>query len=335
MKLQNRWVWASTKQSDLDEAKLSALTIYETKFADAKPLKPKVIFSQFCKEYRRQTLQKPIQKAIYPNYLKILENYIEPYFGGMEAITKKDVEAFYRWHMEQIGHVPAKTTINSLNVVLRAVFEIATEEEFPISVRRLTVKDRGIETERREALSIADYRTLYKASRKWRKEPDKTRLTTYKRYVLHEMILILSNTGIRPGTESRSLLWRDVIKENGKIKLIVRKGKTKKTRSVLARGTCSIYLKRLNEITGQHKLLFCMPDGEPFKGESRMFGDLCKFAKLEGYTLYSLRHFYATMRVLRRTPYELLAKQMGTSPQMLHAHYDHVLVEAFPEYFVE
>lgn len=48
--------------------------------------------------------------------------------------------------------MPAKTTVSSLNVVLRAVFEIASDEEFPISVRRLTVKDRGVETERREAL---------------------------------------------------------------------------------------------------------------------------------------------------------------------------------------
>jgi integrase len=42
-------------------------------------------------------------------------------------------------------------------------------------------------------------------------------------------------------------------------------------------------------------------------------------------TLYSLRHFYATMRLSEEVSPYLLAQQMGTSIEMLQRFYGHVV----------
>ena len=42
-------------------------------------------------------------------------------------------------------------------------------------------------------------------------------------------------------------------------------------------------------------------------------------------TLYSLRHTYATFRLMRGVEIHLLAKQMGTSVAMIEKHYSHLI----------
>jgi integrase len=259
----------------------------------------------------------------------------------MEFIDQEQVEGFYEWHAgkiaEKTGDIPTKSTINSVNVVLRSVFRMARLQDFIMEMPRFSVRDRGREGDVREAFSIEDYRTLYRASRKWKKEKTHRKISTYKRQILHEMILILANTGIRPGTETRNLEWRNVIYTPEYVKVRIYKGKKKKPRTAIARASARVYFDRLKELTGRHKLCFCMPDGSPFRWEHHMFDDLLEFAKLpRHYALYSLRHFYATQRLIRqRVPYAILAKQMGTSPKMLAEHYDQSVVEAFSDYFVE
>lgn len=59
----------------------------------------------------------------------------------------------------------------------------------------------------------------------------------------------------------------------------------------------------------------------------RSFESLLKFAGISAQrdggtrTLYSLRHFYATQRLSHETSPFLLAKQMGTSVEMLEKFY--------------
>ena len=44
-------------------------------------------------------------------------------------------------------------------------------------------------------------------------------------------------------------------------------------------------------------------------------------------SLYSIRHFYATQRLLQGVSYEDLRRNMGTEIAQLVKHYDHVLTE--------
>ena len=337
MKVHGRWIVRTTKKEDVGAAVVEALALIEKEDAKDKPPEQKTTFSDFCKRYRARLLTKRPQKAIYPTYLRHLENYVEPFFGHMESVCQKDVEAFYDWYADKMGKVPTKSTINSINVVLRSLFADALEDGFVDHMPTFSVKDRGVKGEPREAFSIEDYRTLFRASRRWKKEKTHRHISRYKRAILHEMILIIANTGIRPGTEIRGIEWRDVSYRPDYVRVRVRNGKRDEPRTVMARKSCRIYFDRLKELTGQHKLCFCMPDGKPFRWANHMFDDLLKYAGLPRYyTLYGLRHFYATQRIIRKkVPYSILAKQMGTSPKMLSVHYDQSLVEAFPEYFVE
>jgi integrase len=331
----------STRIEDEHEAAIFAFQLYEEQRASARLPKPKIPFGEFCKKYRCDVLTKPIQKPIYATYLRHLENYVEPFFGSMETITQEQVDEFYNWYAakiaEKTGDLPSKSTINSMNVVLRSVFRIARAKDFVNELPTFSVRDRGREGDVREAFSLEDYRTLYKASRAWKKEKTHRKISAYKRQILHEMILIIANTGIRPGTETRNLEWRNVIYTPEYVKVRIYKGKKKKPRTAIARASARVYFDRLKELTGHQELCFCMPDGSPFRWEHHMFDDLLEFAKLpKHYTLYGLRHMYATQRLIRqRVPYAILAKQMGTSPKMLAEHYDQSVVEAFSDYFVE
>lgn len=336
MKVNGRWIVRTTKEKSIGEAIPKALKLYENEKDNPKHHKPRVNFDTYCLTYRQLLLSKLIQKPIYETYLRMLENHIRPYFKDHSSISQRDIASFYDWHAAKFPAIPAKSTINTLNVVMRGVCAIALEAGFLSAIPTFTVKDRGRDVEARDAFSIDEYRSLYKASRRWKSQETHRKISAYKRKILHELILFIANTGIRPGKETRAIEWKDITIEPDYIRVHVRHTKTRKSRIALGRKSLKRSLERLRELTGHHKLVFSMPDGSPFRWEAHMFTRLLNFAEMNPrLTLYGLRHFYATQRVLRRVPYPILAKQMGTSPRMLSEHYDKSVVEAFPEYFMQ
>ncbi|MEO0462870.1 MAG: tyrosine-type recombinase/integrase [Pseudomonadota bacterium] len=149
--------------------------------------------------------------------------------------------------------------------------------------------------------------------------------TLRDRSMLRDYVLILGNTGIRVG-EAQGLKWRDVREELGEeqgqffVVLTVR-GKTG-TREVVARNTdVKKYLRRIfdlrvDELYKLHgsltepdldSFVFCHPDGSPIKSFKKSFNSLIQSAGVEydsfgdKRTVYSLRHTYATFRLLEGT----------------------------------
>ena len=111
-------------------------------------------------------------------------------------------------------------------------------------------------------------------------------------------------------------------------------------RPVIGRHNVEGWLDELKEITGRtddEDYLFCLQDGTPIKGMDNLFKQMMVDANLlrdssgAARTLYSLRHTYATLRVRNYVPYNVLARQMGTSVEMISRHYDHTLVEHHAE----
>ena len=108
-------------------------------------------------------------------------------------------------------------------------------------------------------------------------------------------------------------------------------------RSVIARHGVKLWLDQLKELTGktdEEDYLFCLPDGSQIKDLPHMFTSLLIDCNLlcdadgNRRTLYSLRHTYATFRILYASaPYQILALQMGTSVNMIEQHYAHLKVE--------
>jgi integrase len=115
------------------------------------------------------------------------------------------------------------------------------------------------------------------------------------------------------------------------------KHETEGHRSVIARHGVKLWLDQLKELTGRtddEDYLFCLPDGVQIKDLPHMFTRMLTDCNLlcdadgNRRTLYSLRHTYATYRILYASaPYEILALQMGTSVNMIEQHYSHLKVE--------
>ena len=149
-------------------------------------------------------------------------------------------------------------------------------------------------------------------------------------------------TGIRAGTESRSVRWRNLQWHHAEGRRYLRVWVSGKTgpRYLIARDALVASLERL--ITwqgydyanldamiraGVDRRIFVMPAGDQPYEMSGVFGRLLRDSGLlqdaadKTRTLYSLRHTYATFALADGIPIHTLARQMGTSVGMIERHY--------------
>jgi len=367
------WEIKSTKTNNLNDAKNIASERYDDLRFRQKhemPLDDERRFKDAIAAYEKQLLllqgtggEKPIHKT----YLQILDKWIKPFFGNykLRQIDSALLEEYDNHLRNGMEKEPAKSTFNSHNVVIRAVFDVAvtkkwiTRGELPIP----TVKGKGKKAVRRPHFEADEWRRMTQLLRgKWL-TGSKQWTSNYKRQVLRIYVLILGNTGMRPGAESLNLKWKDVStykmtaaqfeqakkvapdpsEVSDKVVRFRVVGKTSKNeaegfRRVLARHNVEGWLNELKEITkntADDDYLFCMPDGTQIADLPNMFKEFLQTHDLlldpSNYprTLYSLRHMYATFAVRKEVPYNELAKQMGTSVEMIERHYDKNTVEQF------
>ena len=144
-------------------------------------------------------------------------------------------------------------------------------------------------------------------------------------------------TGMRPGTETRNLRWRDLEwfeHSDGKTYARLRvRGKTGE-RTLIVGNWAGKHFDRLCLPWKRNPdaPIFALPNGEQPKDMHGAFerclrhNDLKLLNDSSGRTrtLYSLRHTYATAAILGGTDLHTLARQMGTSVAMLERHYSHL-----------
>jgi site-specific recombinase XerD len=141
--------------------------------------------------------------------------------------------------------------------------------------------------------------------------------------------------------------------ENGKVindLILWVKGKTGKRDVVAKSSDVSEYLKRLfeyrsNELQKQtngkiikpnkNEPVFCNENGNvilSFKKSYKHFLEsvgLLKNANGDTRTIYSLRHTYATFRLMNGVDSYVLSKNLGTSVKMIELHYGHTTNRGF------
>jgi integrase len=149
-------------------------------------------------------------------------------------------------------------------------------------------------------------------------------------------------TGIRAGTESRAIRWRNLQWHQAEGRRYLRIWVSGKTgpRYLIARDALIASLERLMTwqgygyanlaemiAAGLDRRIFVMPAGDQPYELSGVFGRVLADAGLlldsagKTRTLYSLRHTYATFALADGVPIHTLAKQMGTSVGMIERHY--------------
>lgn len=155
----------------------------------------------------------------------------------------------------------------------------------------------------------------------------------YKRLCAKNMAIVIANSGLRLN-EAMGLYWRDVqfIEHEGqKISALSVDGKTG-PREVIALPIVAIALEEIRSHSPSCKL-----DDPVFQGYKTVYGymgyltsalndlELTKDQFGQKLSLYSLRHYYITQRLLNGTDIHLLAKNAGTSVGQIEAHYSHVV----------
>ena len=178
----------------------------------------------------------------------------------------------------------------------------------------------------------------------------RTQATRDLRELLCLFVAFVAGTGVRPGTETKELQWRHIeFLEKDHTRLIhihLPQGKTG-ARKIIARHELWPVLEKLRELqpafvdltldqlieSKSNEYVFRMRTGERPYSFVNAFGDGIRAAGMltngkdtQERSLYSLRHYYATQRILEGYTYEELEAQMGTSADMLQKHYNHLSV---------
>lgn len=251
---------------------------------------------------------------------------------------------------------PADKTIQWEFTLGKSIIKWAEDRGYRGSARSITEVYNIEKKIVRAAFTLEEYRLLIKALQKNIKEKKKANAraeTIYTAELLKDYVLILSNTGMRVGEanalkESDVELFYDGLKRKN-YKFYV-KGKTG-IREVVGRVNVVRYIDRVlkrNDIRKQEEKqsivrvskapkrknpekddwLFSMWDGNKIITLIDQFDAVLKQYNLDKnrygqkFSLYSLRHFYASQSV-RRDPRNLwdLEKNMGTSIEQIRNYY--------------
>lgn len=289
-------------------------------------------------------------KSVYNDYITATKKYLIPFFGNynLNSIGYDELQKFGTWRVKTMGRSPVLSTVTTHNSAMNRVFDLAVERGWIAQAQVPKLKNNGKKGTAREAFSLSDYKALVGFMPHW-VDKAHTEKSKQMRRLLRDYVLVLSNTGIRHGTEAMGLRWRDIewiTQKNGEryLRLTV-SGKIGK-REPIARHNTEDYLKRLQERRAHlakfsfdellkkkvNEKVFVLEDGTETNSLAGTFRTLMRDSGLDKdrevkfrRSLYSLRHTYAHFAILNETmDVYTLARQMGTSVKMIEQHYGHL-----------
>ena len=302
-------------------------------------------------------------KHMLVGFRKSIVRYFVEYIGSkpIQDVSADDLRHYEAWRHDywskQIaagatvhGNAKAKPAlrtieweVNAFKQFLRWANERGTYSGNALSFKLVVEKKHA-----RPAFTTEQLNTLVKfgRSKAWQtgvgKHGHDARLTRYRRMLL-AYVLFMAGTGLRPG-EARHLKWRDVTKaqtsdgqETIHVYVHATHSKVKKTRTVVGLDTADEALEHLHELREADNdfckpddYIWCDTDGAVINDFREGFNVFIKAAGVETdsmgtkLAIYSLRHLYITSRMRHGVDSYWLAKNNGTSPDMIRKFYDHV-----------
>lgn len=301
----------------------------------------KVVMNEWAASVRGSSTK---SKALVDDYLEKMERYAVPFFRRFAGIAEVREVHLQEWvdyrRANFIRTKPRDTTITRELAGIKQVFEFAVAREYLST--RLKFPVVGSPPNPRPAFTREQYRRLYRALRKSIADSGGHPIHHRARFYLHHYVLLLANSGVRIG-ELRGLTWGDIEpRADGQGVLLYVRGKAKKRRQVVPQPAVAKYLERLKRFredelghsVPEHEVVFCNRDGEVVQSYKKGFKSVLKSIGLRTddqgnpFTLYSLRHTYATMRIVNGVPHYFIASNMGTSVEMLMKFYGHLVNES-------
>jgi integrase len=260
-----------------------------------------------------------------------LKKYLRPYFGdkGLSEITAGSIQEYRIQRREQSiekrGSPPARNTMHQEIVTLRQVLKTALRHDWMRYLPDLSEPYRASnKISHRAWFSPEEYKQLYTATRERARNPKRRH---YKRASeqLHDFVLFMANTGLRPD-EAYRLQYRDVeiIEDDGTdetILEIVVRGKRGVGYCMSTAGAVTPF-ERLVKRNKPEPTDLVFP-----KRHRELFNAILNEQNLkhdrEGNprTAYSLRHTYICLRLMEGADIYQIAKNCRTSVEMIEKYY--------------
>ena len=288
-------------------------------------------------------------KPSFRDYVSAIKLYLIPFYGAynVDGIKPSVISDFHVWRREKVGRELSGSAQNNHNAALNLIFDEAIERGYMTAYERPLTKNTGVESDRRAEFSHEELEAMMKYAAKFI-DDGRTARTRIIRELLAIYVPFMAATGMRPGTEAEYLEWRhiDVEIRDGQPILHFRLQRGKRgARNFVAHNSCWLLLERLRQLSPDlagmtleevlkkkiPKLLFRLSDGSVPDNWNKPFRQWLEDSELlncpvtgKERSLYSLRHYYATQRLLEGIPIHDLAEQMGTSVLMITKHYSHL-----------
>jgi integrase len=365
-KAHGKWLRTTTKKEKLADAKKQAMEIIvRAKVLEGEGLpvvnkRFKTVANLAIK--RMDDMNDSGQgKPTFKRYKQAINGYLIPFLGrhNIDKIDFAVLAKFQAWRKKEFGNrEPSQSAINTHNSALNRVFDEALMRGFITKTQIPFLENKGLTSDRRPDFTEQEYTALYQYMRKWVKSAREGKEKRV-RNMLRDYILILANTGLRPGTETMNLKWKHItfVEHDKKRYLTLTiKGKTQKHREIQVRHRVVRYLQRIQkrdeELSklsfedlikkGIDEYVFRIEGKDSTTRYGKVFARLLEGAQLledkrtgKERTLYSLRHYYATQMLTKTdvTIYQL-AEYMGTSVTMIEKHYGHLNLRNVANKFV-
>jgi integrase len=289
---------------------------------------------QFIREYEVITEGSRSPKWVAGHKARI-RLHLVPFFGvmGLSQITAGQVQEYRvhrmtepeKWDGARPWTQPARSTIHDEIVTLRQVMKTALRHNWVSHLPDFTAPyNTATKVSHRAWFSPEEYKQLYEATRANLKKAQGDR---NKRLAaqLHDKILFMANTGIRPD-EANWLEYRDVeiVEDDATAETIL---------EIEVRGKRGVgYCKSTNGAVRPFERMVERNQPEPTDrlfpaDQKKMFNRILEEQGLKfdrqgnRRTLYSLRHSYISFRLLEGADIYQIAKNCRTSVEMIEKHY--------------
>ena len=260
-----------------------------------------------------------------------LRLHLVPFFGnmGLSEITPGQVQE-YRIHrheeaVKENGKPPARSTMHQEIVVLRQTLKAAIRHRWLDRLPDLSEPYRASgKISHRAWFSPEEYKKLYEATRRRARAPKNPRYK-WESEQLHDYVLFMANTGLRPDEATR-LEYRDV-------KIVEDEGSHETILEIEVRGKRGVgYCKSTSGAVKPFQRLVERNKPQPTdmifpKTHRQLFNTILDEEGLkkdrEGQprTAYSLRHTYICLRLMEGADIYQIAKNCRTSVEMIEKYY--------------
>ena len=341
------YIIQSCKTSNLGKAIKFAEDTYDNlrfKKLNNLPIKSKT-FSQMFNDWFAKADKSEYRQDFYQSRANL---YLKPYFGDYDIkdVTEEVIDGYWVWRKNYYKDNPEKLKGNATDTpspqslkmektAIKEVLEYAFRKGYIRSIPKINFKIK-MKTENRDTFTKDEFKRLTSALNTWSilgvKSSDQ-----YQRKMIYNLIKFLAYTGIRPN-EFYKIKWKDItVHTQNEIKIlyIYIPNNTKTGNRVVVSlpeaYSCYKDIESFSRYTDGDDLFFTNYDGSCMKNFSKTY--VKKLKELNLYISrdgkkrppYSLRHYYATQRLLDGVQVYDLAKNMGTSVKQIENHYGHIL----------